>query len=139
MELSDMVAHVRGIGSGVVASLAADGSPQAAHLDLAATDRGELVFNARSDSRKIANILRDGRVAVVIGGVDGATLQCEGIATVASGPELERCASAYAAAFPKFEPVRQGDRVVLVVVALSWARHRDYSGPLISRDIELVG
>lgn len=69
-----MVAYVRGIGSGVVASVAEDGSPRAAYLDLTATDRGELVFNARTDSRKVANIFRDGRVAVVIGGADGTTL-----------------------------------------------------------------
>lgn len=53
MDISEMVACVRGIGAGVVSTLATDGSPQAARLDLTATDRGELVFNARSESRKI--------------------------------------------------------------------------------------
>lgn len=139
MELSDMVAYVRGIGSGVVASVAEDGSPRAAYLDLTATDRGELVFNARTDSRKVANIFRDGRVAVVIGGADGTTLQCEGTAAIAGGAELQRYATAYRAAFPQFDPVRPGDGVVLVVVALSWARHRDYRGALISRDVDLSG
>ncbi|MET1020534.1 MAG: pyridoxamine 5'-phosphate oxidase family protein [Microterricola sp.] len=134
MELSDIVAYVRDSGSGVVATLAVDGSPQAAYLDLTATDSGELVFNARSDSRKIANILGDGRVAVVIGGADGTTLQCEGTATLATGPDLERCAAAYGEAFPQFEPARPG--VVLVLVALQWARHRDYrSSAPVSQDI----
>ncbi|RZU66773.1 pyridoxamine 5'-phosphate oxidase [Microterricola gilva] len=131
-----MIAYVRGIGSGVVATTAAHGAPQAAYLDLTATDGGELVFNARSDSRKVANIVRDGRVAVVIGGADGTTLQCEGTAVIADGPQLERCATAYAAAFPHVEPVRPG--VVLVVVTLSWARHRDYRGAPVSRDVDLA-
>lgn len=132
-----MVAYVRGIGSGVVSTLAADGSPQAAYLDLTATDRGEVVFNARSDSRKVANIVRDGRVAVVIGGADGTTLQCEGIARLATGSNLERCAAAYSRAFPQFEPARPG--VVLVGVALRWARHRDYRGSVpVSHEIAVA-
>ncbi|AMB59733.1 hypothetical protein AWU67_13665 [Microterricola viridarii] len=121
-----MAAYVRGIGSGVVSSLGPGGAPQAAYLDIAATDDGELVFNARVDSRKIANIARDGRVAVVIGGADGTTLQCEGSAALAAGEDLARCAAAYEAAFPGFVASRPGDGVMLVRVALDWARYRDY-------------
>jgi hypothetical protein len=60
-------------------------------------------------------------------------------ASIAGGAELERCANAYVAAFPQFDPVRPGDGVVLVVVALSWARHRDYRGVLISCDVDISG
>lgn len=76
-------------------------------------------------------------MAVVIGGADGTTLQCEGVATIASAPDRERCAAAYAAAFPQFEPVRPG--VVLVMVALRWARNSDFRGTVVSDDIDLAG
>lgn len=126
MDRSGLAAYVRGAGRGVVSSLGPGGAPQAAYVDLAATDDGELVFNARSDSRKIANIARDGRVAVVVGGPDGTTLQCEGVAGLATGEALARCAAAYEAVFPQFEASRPGDGVVLVRIALDWARYRDY-------------
>lgn len=88
---------------GGVSTVGPDGAPQAAFLSIAATDRGELVFDARPDSRKVANIRRDPRVAVVVGGPDGTTLQCQGIADLPEDRELERCAAAYVSAFPEFE------------------------------------
>lgn len=145
MELAEMISFVRGVGAGVVATVAENGEPQAAYLDLAASDTGELVFNARADSRKITNIGHDGRVAVVVGGTEGTTLQGEGIARVFGGGDGEgaegdfaRCAAAYAAAFPQFQAVRPDEGVVLVSVQLSWARFRDYRGSmLVSSDVEL--
>ena len=76
---------------------------------------------------------------MVVGGADGTTLQCEGIAQVLNdSDDLKRCAAAYAAAFSQFEPTRPRDGVVLVKVDLTWARFRDYRGAaVLSNDIEL--
>lgn len=87
----------------------------------------ELILDARPDSRKVANVRWDPRVAVVIGGADGTTLQCEGVADLPEGDELARCAAAYLAAFPEFESSLNGD-VIVIRVRLEWARHGDFRG-----------
>jgi general stress protein 26 len=79
MDLEGLVQYVRSQPDAVISSLTPDGAPQSAYLDMTATDLGELVFNAREASRKIANIRTDPRVSVVVGGRDGTTLQCEGV------------------------------------------------------------
>ena len=123
---------------GVVSTVGSDGAPQAAFLSIAATDRGELVFDARPDSRKVANIRRDPRVAVVVGGPDGTTLQCQGIADLPEGRELELCAAAYVSAFPEFEQSLR-DGVVVIRVTLNWARYGDSRGSAhSSHEVELT-
>ncbi|NUU19126.1 GNAT family N-acetyltransferase [Cellulomonas humilata] len=139
MDRRGLVQYVRAHGDGVVSSLGPDGAPQAAYLPIAATDRAELVFDARVTSRKIANLRRDPRVAVVAGGRDGTTLQCEGVADLPDGAERERCARAYLDAFPQFAASLSDDGVVLVRVRLTWARFGDYRpGVSSSGEVPLV-
>lgn len=126
MEPEQLVEYVRARGDGVVSTLGPSGEPQAAYLPIAATDSGELVFDARVTSRKIANLRRDARVAVVVGGADGTTLQAEGVADLPEGADRERCAAAYLAAFPQFAASLGADGIVLVRVRLTWSRFGDY-------------
>ncbi|AUI60136.1 pyridoxamine 5'-phosphate oxidase family protein [Amycolatopsis sp. BJA-103] len=126
MDHSELIEYVRAQRTGVVSTLGPGGAPQAAYLPLAVTDRGELVFDAKPDSRKVANLRRDGRIAIVIGGTDGTTLQCEGVADAPAGDELERCEAAYLAAFPEFADSIGGGGVVVLRVALHWARYGDF-------------
>src|SRR6478609_1511742 len=104
MDRHGLVEFVRAHRDGVLSTLGPDGSPQSAYLTLTATDGGELVLDARAVSRKVANLLTDPRVAVVVGGRAGSTLQCEGVADIPSGADHDACAAAYAAAFPEFAP-----------------------------------
>ncbi|HWV75996.1 MAG TPA: pyridoxamine 5'-phosphate oxidase family protein [Isoptericola sp.] len=124
--LERVVGHVRGVGDGVVSTLGPDGGPQSAYLTLAVTARGELVFDAREGSRKVANLRRDPRVAVVVGGADGTTLQVEGLADVPVGADRARCAEAYAEAFPRFAASLVDPGIVVVRVVARWARWGDY-------------
>ncbi|MGN6239437.1 MAG: pyridoxamine 5'-phosphate oxidase family protein [Cellulosimicrobium cellulans] len=126
MDREAFVRYVRSQGWGVVASLGAEGAPQAAFLAVAATGAGELVFDARATSRKVANLARDPRVAVTVGGTDGTTLQCEGVADVPVGTDRDRCAAAYAAAFPQFAGSLADEGIVLLRVVLAWARYGDF-------------
>ncbi|MBD8077822.1 hypothetical protein [Cellulosimicrobium arenosum] len=76
----------------------------------------------------------------MVGGADGTTLQAQGVADAPRGADRERCAAAYAAAFPQFAGSLADEGIVLVRVALSWARHGDFraSVPVVS-DVPLDG
>lgn len=124
----DLIGYVRAQRAGVVSTLGPGGEPQAAYLTFAVTEQGELVFDARPDSRKVANLRRDGRVAVVVGGPDGTTLQGEGTADFPAGADLDRCAAAYVAAFPEFAGSLGTGAVVVLRVRLTWARYGDFRG-----------
>jgi len=136
--LERLVEHVRAVGDGVVSTLGPDGGPQSAYLTLAVTVSGELVFDAREGSRKVANLRRDRRVAVVVGGPGGATLQLQGVADEPSGADRVRCADAYRAAFPQFAASLDDPGIVVVRVVVRWARWGDYrtSPPVVE---DLVG
>ncbi|MGI9825052.1 pyridoxamine 5'-phosphate oxidase family protein [Agromyces sp. Marseille-Q5079] len=140
MDRSELIDYVLVHGDAVVSTLGPDGAPQSAYLSITATDRAELVFNARGGSRKIANLRRDPRIAVVIGGRERSTLQAEGRAEVLEpgSDEAARCASAYAEAFPWFSTSLTNPEFELVRVGLDWARFGDYrEGPPVSTEIEL--
>jgi PPOX class probable F420-dependent enzyme len=128
MNTEQLVEYVRATKDGVVATLGPGGEPQAAYLSLTATDQGELLFNARADSRKIANLRRDPRIAVTVGGPDGTTLQCEGLADVPEGDDRARCAAAYVSTFPQFAGSLADEGIVLVRVRPTWSRYGDYRG-----------
>jgi PPOX class probable F420-dependent enzyme len=139
VNLGELIQFVRAQGDGVVSTIGADGSPQAAYLAVAVTDLGELVFDARPSSRKVANILRDPRAALTIGGRDGATVQFQGTADLPTGQELERCIAAYLDAFPQFAESIAKD-VVVVRVRIEWARYGQYEGSdFMQTDVDLAG
>ena len=138
MDRGELVEYVRAQADGVLSTLGPDGSPQAAYLPIAATPTGELVLDARTSSRTVANVRRDPRVAVVVGGRDGTTLQCEGIADLPDGADRDACARAYLDAFPQFEASLADPGIVLVRIRLTWARYGDYRpGASSSQDVDL--
>ena len=120
------VDFIRSQGDAVICTLGAEGEPQAAYLSITATDAGELVFDAKADSRKVANLHRDPRIAVVVGGADGTTLQVEGTADFANGAELARVSAGYLSAFPQFEQSLRDPSIVVIRVVVSWSRYGDY-------------
>lgn len=127
VDLAQLVAFTNLHGDGVVSTLGPRGEPQSAYLSLAAMDDGSLVFDARADSRKIANLRGDGRVAVTVGGRDGASLQCEGIASLPVGEDRARCVAAFLERFPEFSASIDGGAVV-VWIRPTWARFGEYVG-----------
>lgn len=80
---------VRSARLGVVATANAEGQPQAALVELAVTRDGEVVFDTKADARKVANIARNPRIALVIGWDDGVSVQVEGYAEVLSGADRQ--------------------------------------------------
>ena len=122
----DLINYVRAQGAGVISTLGPTGEPQGAYLAITATDAGELVFDAKADSRKVANLRRDPRIAVVVGGSDGTTMQLEGTADFPNGAELARVSAAYAGAFPQFADSVGDPAIVFVRVLVNWSAYGDY-------------
>ncbi|MGH1563169.1 SMI1/KNR4 family protein [Mumia sp. DW29H23] len=140
MNRHELIAYVRAQRDAVVATVGPEGGPQAAYLEVAVTDRGELLFDARASSRKVANLRRDRRTALVVGGRDGSTLQCEGEADIPTGRERVRCAAAYLDAFPQYEASLSDVRIVLVRVRLTWARFADHRSDVpVTHEIDVTG
>lgn len=121
----ELITFVRDHPWGVVASLGPQGEPQAALVGLAVTDRGEVVFDSAPDARKVANIRRDSRAAVVVIVQDEVTLQCEGSAGFPAGGDRQRCFDAYVSAFPEGRD-RAEDGAVLIRLTPHWARISDF-------------
>ncbi len=100
MDRETLVQFVRARGLAVLATTAPDGSPQAAVVGVAATADGDIVFDTTRDSRKFANLIREPRVALVIGSDwdDERTVQLEG--TAAEIPPDDPAVAAYYQQFP---------------------------------------
>jgi PPOX class probable F420-dependent enzyme len=126
MDRAQLVEFVRRRGLAVVATRGPDGAPQAALVGIAATDRGELVFDTAAGSRKVANLRAFPRVALVIGWDDEVTLQCEGQADVVTGADRDRCLRAYVQQYPDGRERAEDPEILLVRVAVDWGRLADY-------------
>jgi pyridoxine/pyridoxamine 5'-phosphate oxidase len=110
----------------VEASIAASGAPQAAVVGVAVSDRLELVFDTVTSSRKFANLLRDPRVALVVGWDQERTAQIEGRVDFPSGVELERVREAYFAAYPDGRERLAWPGITHARVRPTWIRYSDF-------------
>ena len=132
---SEVLAYMRLHRFAVVATIGADGSPQASLVNIASTSELEVVFDTLTTSRKHGNLQRDARIAVTFSGPDEQTLQLEGIAKpVSLTDSLDHdTREAYYEIWPDGR-----DRVNLPTLAIwriepRWARYSDYArGPLVA-------
>jgi PPOX class probable F420-dependent enzyme len=126
VDRAELIPFIRERGLAVVSTSGPDGAPQAALVGVAATDDAEIVFDTPSDSRKFANIGRDPRVALVVGWEDEVTVQCEGVADVLEGAELDRCRPFYFRQYPDGVERAAWPGIAYVRVRPRWIRHSDY-------------
>jgi sulfate adenylyltransferase large subunit len=110
----------------VQASASAAGAPQAAVVGFAVSDDLEIVFDTIGTSRKMANIRRDPRVAMVVGWDDEQTAQLEGIADEPQGAELVRLKAVYFRVYPDGVQRQSWKDITYVRVRLTWARYSDF-------------
>jgi hypothetical protein len=110
----------------VQASVSADGAPQAAVVGYAVSDDLEIVFDTLGDTRKMANLRRDRRVALVVGWDDDQTVQIDGVADEPQGAELARIQGVYFAAWPDGVERRAWPGITYVRVRPTWARYSDF-------------
>jgi len=111
---------------GVVATTSPEGTPEAAVVGVATTERFELVFDTLSTTRKATNLRRSPKVAFVIGWDAEQTVQYEGVADEPTGPELQRLKRDYFAKFPE-GPMRESwPDITYVRVRPTWIRYSDF-------------
>lgn len=139
MDRGQLVEFVRRRGLAVVATRDPDGAPQAALVGIAATDRGELVFDTAAHSRKCANLRAFPQVAVVIGWDDEVTLQCEGDADIVIGAARDRCLAAYLQQYSDGRQRAHDPDIVLVRIRLNWGRLSDYRPESFGTDELVLG
>ena len=127
--LEEAVRFVASQQLAVISTCGPDGAPQAALVGVAITDRFELVFDSTDTSRKIANIRRDPRVAVVVGGTmqDERTVQIDGLADEPAGDEAERIREAYFRRWPDGRKRLTWTGITHVRVAPQWLRFSDWN------------
>lgn len=127
MTIEELVAFVRDRRLAVVATVAGQGRPEAALVGVAATARGEIIFDTSRGSRKFRNLTSRQAIALVIGWEDERTLQIEGVADLPEGEDLARCQEAYFAAFPDGRKRADDPSLAYVRVRPSWYRYSDYN------------
>jgi hypothetical protein len=120
----------------VIASTNAQGNPEAAVVGYGATPELEIVFDTLDSSRKYRNILRNPRVALVMGWNAETTVQFEGEARLLAGPEDDSYREAYYAAYPDGrDRTANWKGLVHFAVKPLWIRYSDFGTPSIIEEL----
>jgi pyridoxine/pyridoxamine 5'-phosphate oxidase len=114
----------------VQTSVSASGTPQAAVVGIAVSDRFEIVFDTLASTRKAINLRQNPTAAIVVGGLiagDERTAQIEGVADEPAGEELERLKGVYYDVYPDGRSRSAWSGLIYVRVRPTWVRFSDYN------------
>jgi pyridoxine/pyridoxamine 5'-phosphate oxidase len=126
MNRAELIAFLRRHRYAVQASTAADGRPQAAVVGIAVSEELEIVFDTLDTTRKLQNLRKNPKVALVVGWDDEQTVQLEGVADEPRDSELSRLKRVYFDAFPDGPEREQWPGISYVRVRVGWARYSDF-------------
>jgi general stress protein 26 len=127
---------VRNRGFAVISTVAENGAPEAALVNIAASEELELIFHTIQTTRKCVNLRRDARIAAVIGGWDGErTLQFEGISDEPEHRELERLKTIYREMCPSAAGRDGWPGLTYFRVRPKWVRFSNYDRPWSVQDL----
>ena len=124
--MTELVALLRRFRMGVVSTVSATGQPQSAIVGVAVGDALELVFDTLTTTRKFTNLVREPRVAVVMGEGE-LTIQIDGRADVPTGAELERAQAIYFATWPDGRDRAAWEHITWVRIRPTWIRVSDFA------------
>jgi pyridoxamine 5'-phosphate oxidase-like protein len=130
MTRADVLAFMRTQPLAVQASVSPFRAPQAAVVGFVVTDAFEIVFDTLDSTRKVANLRRNSRCALVIGGLAGGderTVQYEGTADEPTGAERDTLKDAYFARFPDGRDRQQWPGLTYVRLRPTWLRFSDFN------------
>ena len=117
-------------GMGVISTVAPDGAPEAALVEIAATAELEIIFHAVETTRKCANLRDNPRIALVVGGWDGPeTLQYEGVADEPEEPERESLKRTYFECCPRASGRAGWPGLTYFRIRPKWLRFSTYATP----------
>ncbi len=127
MTRAELIAFLRRYKLAVQASVAADGSPQAAVVGIAVSDQLEIIFDTLESTRKYENLRADPRIALVIGWDDAVTVQLQGTVDFPEGAELERIRECYFVPYPDGRERLAWPGITHARVRPSWLRYSDFT------------
>lgn len=120
-----VIAFVERAGRSVLATVAADGAPEASLVGIAAMPDGVLVADAADSARKLVNLRSEARIAIVAGTDGDVTVQIEGVARIAEGAERQELGAHYVRRFPGARALAPG--FVVIAIEVRWVRVYDAS------------
>jgi hypothetical protein len=127
---TDILEFMRSHALAVQASVSPLGAPQAAVVGFVVTDDFEIVFDTVDTTRKVVNLRRSARCALVIGGMvngDERTVQYDGITDEPTGTELELLKELYFVRFPDGRDRQQWPGLTYIRVRPRWLRYSDFN------------
>jgi pyridoxine/pyridoxamine 5'-phosphate oxidase len=123
MTREEFVEFVRAARLAVVATTNTRNHPEAALVEVAVTESGELVFDTKSEARKVKNLARSPRAAIVVGWGEGVSLQVEGRADVLGGTDRIAYGQVFESQFPGSRALEEDFALIRVVP--EWLRYYD--------------
>ncbi len=120
---------------GVLGTISAAGTPQAALVGIAVSPALEIFFDTVDTTRKVANLRRDPRASFVIGWENEQTLQLEGIADEPKGEALGALKKVYFAAWPDGPDRETWKGITYYRVRPTWLRFSSYIDPQIIEEM----
>jgi general stress protein 26 len=130
MTTAELLGFMREHSMAVQASVSAAGGPQAAVVGVVVTDDFEVFFDTADTSRKVDNLRRNPRIALVIGGTTGGderTVQYEGVADEPTGAELQRLKELYFESFPDGRERQAWPGITYIRARPTWVRFTDFN------------
>ena len=127
---SELLAFMRKYRHAVQASVSSESAPQAAVVGVAVGDEFEVVFDTLLSTRKALNLRQNPRTAFVFGGWgvgEEQTVQCEGVADLPSGAELERVRELYFSVHPDGRHRLSWAGLIHIRVRPTWLRYSDFT------------
>ncbi len=120
---AEFIAFVRVARLAVVSTTNAAGNPEAALVEIAVTDAGELLLDTPTTTRKVRNIEETPRVALVVGWSDQVSIQVEGMAEILAGDARSAYGQIFEAQFPGSRAMHEDFTLIRVVP--DWLRYYD--------------
>jgi uncharacterized protein YhbP (UPF0306 family) len=130
MTAAELLAFMRDHSLAVQASVSPSSAPQAAVVGFVVSDSFEVFFDSVDSTRKVTNLRRNPRVALVIGGpTEGneRTVQYEGVVDEPGGDDLERLKRLYFSRFPNGPSRQSWPGLVYLRARPTWIRYSDFS------------
>jgi len=127
---ADVLLFMRRHTLALQSSVSPSGAPQAAIVGFAVGDDFQIVFDTVASTRKVVNLLANGRIAFVIGGWahgDERTVQYEGVADRPTGSELDRLKQMYFARFPDGRDRERWPGIIYFRARPTWIRFSDFN------------